>query len=95
MLFHVTHTHGYETCMAHDESRKTKFSQTVANANQSGVAVHGIYADPPGHQIFMILETDSMGKLVKFLDPIIDFGDYDIRPVLDFETAVKNLSNND
>ena len=43
----------------------------------------------------MILETDSMEKLVKFLDPIIDFGDYDIRPVLDFETAVKNLSNND
>ena len=35
MLFHVTHTHGYETCMAHDENRKTKFSQTVANANQS------------------------------------------------------------
>jgi len=95
MLFHITHTHGYEACMAHDEARKTKFSQTISNAEKLEIKVHGIYADPPGHQIFMIVETATMEKLVKFLDPIIDFGDYDIRPVLDFETAVKNLSNND
>ena len=94
MLFHVTQTHAYETCMAHDKSRKTKFSQTLENAKQLKVSILGVYSDPPGHQIFMILETDSMEKLVKFLDPIIDFGDYNIRPVLDFKTAVKNLTNN-
>ena len=95
MLFHVTHTNSYTTCMAHDEKGKAKFSQTISNTEKSGVKVHGVYADPPGHKIFMIVETDTMEQIVKFLDPIIDFGDYDIRPVLDFETAVKNLRNND
>ena len=94
MLFHITHTHGYETCMAHDEARKTKFSQTISNAEKSEIKVHGVYADPPGHQIFMVVETETMEQLVKFLDPIIDFGDYDIRPVLNFSTAIANLSNN-
>ena len=93
MLFHVTHTHDYNTCMAHGDSRKTKFSQTISKADDSNVKVHGVYADPPGHQIFIVVETDTMEQLVKFLDPIIDYGDYDIRPVLDFETAVKYLTN--
>ena len=79
--------------MAHDEEGKTKFSQTIATAEESGVKVHGVYADPPGHQIFMVVETDTMEQLVKFLDPIIDFGDYDIRPVLNFSTAMATLSN--
>ena len=94
MLFHVTHTHGYETCMAHDEKSKAKFMQTISNAEVSGVKVHGVYADPPGHQIFMVLETETMELLVKFMDPVIDFGNYDIRPVLNFETAIASLSNN-
>ena len=94
MLFHVTHTHGYETCMAHDETSKAKFMQTISNAEESGVKVLGLYADPPGHQIFMVIETETMEQLVKFIDPVIDFGDYDIRPVLSFEKAVASLSNN-
>ena len=94
MLFHVTHTHGYETCMAHDEMSKAKFMQTISNAEESGVKVLGVYADPPGHQIFMVIETETMEQLVKFIDPVIDFGDYDIRPVLNFETALETLSNN-
>ena len=94
MLFHITHTHGYETCMAHNEESKTKFQNAISNASDSGVEVHGIYADPPGHQIFMVVESDTMEQLVKFLDPVIDFADYDIRPVLDFYSAIKMLSNN-
>ena len=93
MLFHVTHTHGYTTCMAHDGIAKTNFSQTISNAEESGVKVHGVYADPPGHQIFMVVETDTMEQLVKFLDPIIDLGDYEVRPVLNFSTAIASLSN--
>ena len=94
MLFHITHTHGYSTCMAHDEKNKAKFSQTISNADELGVKVYGVYADPPGHQIFMVVETNTMEQIVKFLDPVIDFGDYDIRPVLNFSTAVENLSDN-
>ena len=94
MLFHITHTHGYETCMAHNQDSKAKFSQTIDNAKESGVKVYGVYADPPGHQIFMVVETDTMEQLVKFLDPVIDFGDYDIRPVLNFSTAIESLSSN-
>lgn len=94
MLFHVTHTHAYTTCMAHDEKGKAKFSQTISNAEKLDVKVHGVYADPPGHKIFIVIETNTMEQIVKFLDPIIDFGDYDIRPVLNFSTAVASLSNN-
>ncbi|MAM49315.1 MAG: DUF3303 domain-containing protein [Gammaproteobacteria bacterium] len=79
--------------MAHDGKAKTNFSQTISNAEESGVKVHGIYADPPGHQIFMVVETDTMEQLVKFLDPIIDLGDYEVRPVLNFSTAIASLSN--
>ena len=93
MLFHITHTHAYETCMAHKEKEKEKFSETISNSENSGVKVHGVYADPPGHQIFIVAETDTMEQLVNFLNPIIDFGDYDIRPVLHFSTAIENLSN--
>jgi len=80
--------------MAHDKKNKTKFSQTISNAEKLGVKVHGVYADPPGHQIFMVVETNTMEQIVKFLDPVIDFGDYDIRPVLNFSTAITSLSNN-
>ncbi|MAU04900.1 MAG: DUF3303 domain-containing protein [Gammaproteobacteria bacterium] len=79
--------------MAHDGKAKTNFSQTISNAEESGVKVHGVYADPPGHQIFMVVETDTMEQLVKFLDPIIDLGDYEVRPVLNFSTAIASLSN--
>ena len=94
MLFHITHTHAYETCMAHDDKAKTKFSDTISRSKSLGIKVHGIYSDPPGHQIFMILEADTMELLVKFMNPIIDFGDYDVRPVLDFEDAIKSLNTN-
>ena len=79
--------------MAHDGKAKTNFSQTISNAEESGVKVHGVYADPPGHQIFMVVETDTMEQLVKFLNPIIDLGDYEVRPVLNFSTAIASLSN--
>ena len=46
MLFHVTHTHGYTTCTAHDGKAKTNFSQTISNAEESGVKARGVYADP-------------------------------------------------
>ena len=94
MLFHVTHTHGYETCIAHDEKSKSKLIQTIFETEVSGVKVWDAFSDPPGHQIFIIIESDSMEQLVKFLDPIIDIGDYDVRPVLNLRTAVENLSNN-
>ena len=94
MLFHITHTHGYSTCMAHNEKDKKIFLQTISNAEELGVKVHGAYADPPGHQIFMVVETNTMEQIVKFLDPVIDFGDYNICPVLNFSTAVSSLSNN-
>ena len=53
----------------------------------------GFMLTPPGHQIFMVVETDTMEQLVKFLDPVIDLGDYEVRPVLNFSTAIASLSN--
>ena len=87
--FKVTTYNNIET-----EELGCKFSQTISKAEESGVKVHGVYADPPGHQIFLVVETDTMEQLVKFLDPVIDLGEYDVRPVLNFSTAMANLSNN-
>ena len=90
MLFHVTHTHGYDTCMAHDEKGKTKLSQTISNAVESGVKVNGVYADPPGHQIFMVVETDTMEQLVKFCEHF--FKKTFMSKASDLISLVKNLT---
>lgn len=79
--------------MAHDGKAKTNFPQTISNTEESGVKAHGFYADPLGHQIFLAVESDTREQLVKFLDPVIDLGDYEVSPFLNFSTAIASLSN--
>ncbi len=80
--------------MAHDGKAKTNFPQTISNTEESGVKAHGVYADPLGHQIFLVVESDTREQLVKFLDPVIDLCDYEVSPFLNFSTAIASLSNN-
>jgi hypothetical protein len=79
--------------MAHDGKAKTNFPLTISNTEESGVKAHGFYADPLGHQIFLVVESDTREQLVKFLDPVIDLGDYEVSPFLNFSTAIASLSN--
>ena len=80
--------------MAHDGKAKTNFPQTISNTEESGVKAHGVYADHLGHQIFLVVESDTREQLVKFLDPVIDLCDYEVSPFLNFSTAIASLSNN-
>ncbi len=48
MLFHITHTHSYQTCHGHDEAKKAKMSKAMESADELGIKVIGMYVDPPG-----------------------------------------------
>ena len=92
MLFHATHTHSYQTCHAHNENKKAKMMTAIQAAGEIGINVHGIYVDPPGHVFYLILEADSMEKIVQFFDPILELGDTDIHPVMSIQAALDSLS---
>ena len=91
MLFHATHTHSYQTCHAHDEARKAKIMEAVKSADESGLKIHSIHVDPPGHVGFFLLEADTMEQIVQFFDPMLELGDTDIRPVMSMEAALDAL----
>ena len=91
MLFHATHTHSYQTCHAHDEARKTKIMEAVKSTEESGLKIHSIHVDPPGHVGFFLLEADTMEQIVQFFDPMLELGDTDIRPVMSMEAALDAL----
>lgn len=93
MLFHVTHTHTEVTCPYHDdEVRDRSFGQVLPSIAEAGVRVVGAWVDPPGHQTFLVLETDSYEALQRGLAPIIDQGTADIRAVAEFAQAIEELS---
>ena len=91
MLFHATHTHSYQTCHAHDEARKAKIMEAVKSADESGLKIHSIHVDPPGHVGYFLLEADTMEQIVQFFDPMLELGDTDIRPVMSMEAALNAL----
>ena len=91
MLFHATHTHSYQTCHAHDEARKVKIMEAVKSVDESGLKIHSIHVDPPGHVGYFLLEADTMEQIVQFFDPMLELGDTDIRPVMSMEAALDAL----
>ena len=91
MLFHATHTHSYQTCHAHDEARKEKIMEAVKSTEESGLKIHSIHVDPPGHVGFFLLEADTMEQIVQFFDPMLELGDTDIRPVMSMQAALDAL----
>ena len=91
MLFHATHTHSYQTCHAHDEARKAKIMEAVKSADESGLKIHSIHVDPPGHVGYFLLEADTMEQIMQFFDPMLELGDTDIRPVMSMQAALDAL----
>ena len=92
VLFHVTHTHDQQSCIAHDAVGKAKFARVLDGAEAAGVTLIGAYTDAPGHAVYFILETDRVENLVRFFEPIIDMGDTQIRPVVESAAALKILN---
>tara|TARA_Y100000590_G_scaffold464135_1_gene632851 strand:+ start:3594 stop:3878 length:285 start_codon:yes stop_codon:yes gene_type:complete len=91
MLFHATHKHSYQTCHAHDEDRKAKIMEAIQSTEKSGLKIHSIHVDPPGHVGYFLLEADTMEQIVSFFDPMLELGDTDIRPVMSMEAALDAL----
>ncbi len=94
MLFHIEHTHSAETCPYHKpEVVAETFAKVLADSEASGVTVVGAYADAAAHAMFFIVDADAAEKVQAFLDPIIDVGVAETRPVVDFAAVIKGRMN--
>jgi hypothetical protein len=92
MLFHVTHRHTEATCpYNNDEVREATFGRVVPAIGDAGVRLIGAWTDPASHQMFFVLEAERFEDLQQALEPIIDQGTADIRPVREFAPAVEEL----
>ena len=82
MLFHVTHTHDYQTCMAHREDLRSEFNDGFTKAAvANNVQILATYNNRGRHTRIWILEAADYHAVDKALEPILKFGNYDIMPV--------------
>jgi len=90
MLFHITHTHTPENCPSHNpEQLKATFGQMIANVETAGVNLIGAYVDIPAHEFFLIAEADRIEQINEVLDPALEMGYAEVRPVVDALAALK------
>ena len=82
MIVHVTWSHSYETCGAHDAEVVNITKQAFDTASEKGVTVHSIYVNRPEHTMFMILEADTFEQIDDFFDPLIEMGTAEVTPVI-------------
>jgi hypothetical protein len=84
MLFHITHTHTPEDCPAHNpEQIKATFGQMVANAETAEINLIGAYVDIPAHEFYLIVEADRIEQVNEMMDPALEIGYGEVRPVVD------------
>jgi hypothetical protein len=91
MLFHITQTHSHVNCFAHEPDKRAIFAKALKGGEEIGVKVLASYSDTPGHRSFLIVETDSVDKLQKFIDPMLELWDSEIHPVTDTLSVLKRL----
>ena len=90
MIFHITHHHDEKTCPAHDQEKvAATFAQILPGLKEQGVTVHGAWVDPPGHDFFFVVETDSYDALVNGLMPAVPHGTATIQPVDDLKARME------
>ena len=90
MLFVVYHRHTAEMCpggkVYPDREFMTKMEEQIKAA---GVTLIEGYIDGPGHQFYLVVETDDGAKLNRAIEQLRLVGDInDIVPVLKFSDAV-------
>ena len=83
MLFHITHVHSAESCPYHDTETVAKtYGKALLGFEEAGVTQHGAYVDAPAHTIYLI-------------DPIIDAGSAEIRPIRDAVATARERMSSD
>lgn len=91
MLFHITATHDPTNCSAHKPERQAAYGKLAASAESFGIKPHGIYADAPGHALYMTIECDNAMALSNWLDPVLEYAHHDVRPVVDANQLLASL----
>ena len=82
MLFHVTHSHDFHTCITHlvEASNIFKYGFTkVASANK--VILIAPQNNRAHHTSIALCGPHEYHAVDKALEPILKFGNYDIMPV--------------
>ncbi len=64
MLFHVKQSHAPADCPYGKGGSRSLFDR-----ESTEVAIRGYWLDFPGHTIYLVVETDDIAKLQKFLAP--------------------------
>ncbi len=64
MLFHIQQTHTPTNCPKNEGGSKVLYNQDV-----EGLELVAFYGSYSAHEIFYIVEADSMQAVNKFLDP--------------------------
>ena len=89
MIFHIRHHHDETTCPANSpEAVGATFGSVLPSLEEYGVTVIGAWVDPPGHDFFFVVETDSYDDLVEGLRPILSTGTATIQRVGDLQAQV-------
>jgi hypothetical protein len=84
MLFHVTHTHSWESCPYHDaEKAAATFGKTMAGFADSGAQLVGAWVDAAAHKFIFVVDANSLMQIEEAMAPIIDVGCAETRPVTD------------
>ena len=78
MLFHIEQTHAPEDCPYGKGG-----SRSLHDASVDGVEVKGVYGAFTEHVIFLVVETDDIDLLHRFLLPGMKVCTTRIRPVSD------------
>ena len=72
MLFHVTHTHDYQTCMAHREEARNEFNDGFTKAAAANkVQILATYNNRGRHTRIWILEAPDYHAVDKALEPTL------------------------
>ena len=84
MLFHITHHHDETTCPAHDEEAgNISFGAVLTSLQENVDEIIGAWVDPPGHDLFFVVEANEVSQIFAGLWPIIPAGTAKIQPVAD------------
>jgi hypothetical protein len=76
MLFHVKQTHAPQDCPYGRGGSRSLF-----DAQSTEVRVRGYWLAFPQHTVYLLVETDSVSSLQKFLSPGVKVATCEITPV--------------
>ena len=73
MLFHVTHTHTWESCPYNDpEKARSTFGAALGGIAESGAELVGAWVDAPAHKVFLVIDADTVEQVEVAMAPVID-----------------------